>query len=207
MLLRDTALADHLDPSWLAQQMRDSGLVGIGLYLVTFSIGELMAIPATVFFATAVGVYGFMPGGLLACFGAAVACTFSFAVARATGRWILEKRSPGVFARYAPYIESQPIRAIIVLRLLYGASPPVNWLLALADIRPREFVIGTVGGLVPNALVYAWLIDQIAFHDAPEFPRWAAGLVLVAIMVISAILHRYMMRKFSDSPVETPPAS
>jgi len=196
LLFTTSGVADQLDPDALARRLRDAGPAGIALFLIAFSLGELTQVPATVFFVTAMGVYGLATGLVLAAVGASVACTFAFLVVRVTGRWVLETRSLEFFTHYAPYIETQPVRAVVFLRLIFGASPPVNWALALTPISIRDFLVGTVVGLTPNVAAYAWLIHEMAFNEEPDVPRWAALVLLVLMVVACAAAHRAMMRRF-----------
>jgi uncharacterized membrane protein YdjX (TVP38/TMEM64 family) len=194
LIVRVSGVGDHLDADQIAERMRASGTTGIGLFIAAFSLGSLTQVPGTVFLVAALAVYGGVRGAIVGTIGAIVACTFSFLVVRITGRWILESKSLAVFAKYAPYIERQPIRAIVFLRLIFGASPPVNWALALSAVRTREFLVGTVLGIVPNLAVYIWLIHELAFDEQPDLPRWAVVVLLATVVGVSVVAHRRMMR-------------
>jgi phospholipase D1/2 len=184
----------YLDPRALAERVRDSGPLGVLVFVAAFCVGEVTQAPATVFFAAAVGVWGLPAGALVAVVAAITACTFAFASVRVTGRWILQGRSLEALQRYAPYIESAPLRTTILLRLVLGAAPPVNWALALAAIGWRDFLLGTAIGMTPNVAIYVWLLDQIAFASDPLLPAWAVIILLLAVVSAGALTLRAMSR-------------
>ncbi len=185
----------YLDPRALAERLRDSGPLGVLVFVAAFCVGEVTYVPATVFFAAAIGVWGLPVGTLVAVIAAITACTFAFATVRVTGRWILEGRSLEALQRYAPYIESAPLRTTILLRLIIGAAPPVNWALALSAIGWRDFLLGTTIGMTPNVAIYVWLLDQLAFASDPMLPAWAVIILLLAVMCAGALAHRSMSRR------------
>jgi len=185
----------YLDPEALAARIRDSGPLGVLVFVAAFCVGELVQVPGTVFFAVAVGVWGLPTGVLVAVVAAIVACTFAFAAVRVTGRWILQGRSLEALRRYVPYIESAPLRTTILLRLVMGASPPINWALALSAIGWRDFLLGTTIGMTPNVAIYVWLLDQLAFASDPVLPAWVVIVLLLAVVSAGVLAHRAMSRR------------
>lgn len=191
---------DYLDPTDLAERIRGTGAAGVLVFFAAFGVGEVTQLPATAFFTTAVGVWGLPAGAAISVAGAISACTFAFALVRLSGRWILEGRSLEALRRYAPYIETAPLRATIVLRLLIGAAPPVNWALALSTIGWRDFLVGTAIGMTPNVLAYAWLLDQLVFTSRPVLPAWFVIVLLLAVASLAALLHRRLSRRGRRGP-------
>jgi len=188
-------LFEYLDPDKLAERIRSSGPLGIAVFVAAFGLGELTQVPGTLFFATAVGVWGLPVGVIVGVSGAILACTFAFATVRLAGRWVLDGRSLDAIQRFVPAIESAPLRTTVLLRLTLGASPPVNWALALSAIGWREFLIGTVIGITPNVTAYVWLLDQLAFTSEPVIPKWAVVALLLVLVGIGVQVNRRLQRR------------
>ena len=195
-LLADSGgLLEFLDPETLADRIRSSGSLGIVVFVAAFCLGELVQVPGTLFFATAVGVWGLPAGVIVGVTAAIAACTFAFATVRLAGRWVLDGRSLEAIQRFVPAIESAPLRTTVLLRLTLGASPPVNWALALSAIGWREFLIGTVIGITPNVTAYVWLLDQLAFTSEPVIPKWGVVTLLLVLVGIGVQVNRRLQRR------------
>ena len=58
-------------------------------------------------------------------------------------------------------LDSQPIRAVIILRLVFIMHPSLNYLLALTSISFRDYLIGSAIGLVAPISFFVFLFDRL----------------------------------------------
>lgn len=157
-----TGLAERLDVETVREMMQSAGLLGFGLFVGLFVVGELMHVPGMVFMGAASIAYGQLYGSLAAYSGALASVIVSFYVVRGIGgqplgalRW---KWARKVFGR----LESHPIQTVAVLRLFMWVSPPLNYGLAMSGIRFRDYLIGSALGLALPVPVIVFFFDWFA---------------------------------------------
>jgi len=161
-----------LSPSEIVERLREAmvsaGPLGVGLFVVVFAVGELAHIPGVVFVAAAALAYGRLAGGMVGYAGAVFSVAVSFWVVRTIGGKALAAIERPWVRRILDRLESQPIRVIVILRLLLWMAPPLNYALAMSNVRFRDYIIGSAIGLVvPIALAATFLDYAIVYFLAP----------------------------------------
>ncbi|MCA9219280.1 MAG: TVP38/TMEM64 family protein [Planctomycetales bacterium] len=160
-----TGLTDRLDVRQVRDWVESAGAWGIALFLLIFSVGQLLHVPGMVFVAAAIFLYGRFAGGGLALIGAVTAVTFSFVLVRAVGGKALGEIERPLMKKLLAHIDQRPIRVVAMLRLIFWMLPPLNYALALTNVRLRDYVLGsTLGLLIPvgvAAFCFEWLFEQL----------------------------------------------
>lgn len=165
-----------LSAAQLRATLGGAGPAGALLFLGAFVLGELVHIPGLVFVAVAVLGYGRLGGFLLGYLGALLSVSVAFALFRGVGGQALGVAGAGAgialpegswlrrpfFRRLLQHLADRPLRAVVVLRLLFIMTPAVNALLALSPLRFRHFLAGSAIGLLPAIAVVALLGDWLA---------------------------------------------
>jgi uncharacterized membrane protein YdjX (TVP38/TMEM64 family) len=170
---------EHLTIEGVRALVGGAGTWGVGLFVLSFCVGELVQVPGLVFVAAAVLFYGPRYGGPFAYVAALVSISVSFALVRAVaGRAGAPKPPPeeeaaastsfslvrAVRARIRSWmgrLETQPIRTIALLRLVLLFSPPLNYALALSRVRFRDYLLGSALGLLPPTVAAVALFDEL----------------------------------------------
>jgi uncharacterized membrane protein YdjX (TVP38/TMEM64 family) len=161
---RYTGVAEHLDAESIRELVRSAGAWGWALYIATFAGGEFIHIPGMVFVLAGILIYGQVIGFGLAWMASVVSVCFSFVVVRRLGGTPLGNVEKPWVKRILGRLNAQPIRTIVVLRLLLWLAPPVNYALALTTVRFRDYLIGSALGLIAPvagvAILFDWLFNQ-----------------------------------------------
>jgi len=150
-----TGLTDNLSPELIRENVEKAGYWGILLYLVIFSVGELIHVPGMVFVAAGILVFGGWLGFLMALIGALVSVCFSFVIVRTVGGKAITGIDRPFIKKMLARLDKRPITTVIVLRLILWLLPALNYALALSNIRFRDYTIGSGIGLVIPVLVFA----------------------------------------------------
>ncbi len=70
-----------------------------------------------------------------------------------------------IFRRILDRLVTQPIRTVALLRLIFWMAPPLNYALAMSNVRYRDYLVGSAIGLtVPIAgvsLFFDWLLGRL----------------------------------------------
>ena len=158
-----TGLAEALSRDALRASVERAGMLGPPLFIGAFCLGLLFHVPATgiLFVAIAVTLYGRMAGGLLAYAGAVVGVLASFVIVRGIGGRPLAAIKNKHARRILEKLEARPILTVVVLRVVFFAGAPVNYALALSTLRPRDYVVGSIVGLVAPIVPMVFFFDVL----------------------------------------------
>ncbi len=148
---RATGLAEVLTVDGIRESMRAAGVAGFVVFVVTFSVGQLLYIPGFVFVMVAGLAYGPLWGSIASVIAATVSVAVSFVIVRTIGGQPLKNLdiTRPFLQKPLDRLEQQPIRSMIVIRLFLWAIPPVNYTLAMSGVTFRDYMIAAVIGMTP----------------------------------------------------------
>ena len=138
--------------------MSDAGWLGIVAYVAAFIVGNLAQVPSNVFLAAAVLSYGFFPGYPLALGSIILSVSVSFFFVRGVGGKALTAVERPWVRKALNRLDRYPVSTVVILRLAFAGSPWLNYLLAMSDIRFRDYLLGSAVGLTPHLAVLAGLL-------------------------------------------------
>ncbi len=125
------------------------------LFVGAFVAGGLIGLPGMAFVLGARLAFGPYAGGVLAYVAGMCAITLPFITARYLRRQAAEPWRPKqkLAARAMAMLETHPIRAVVLLRLVLWFNPPLSYALALTPLRLRDYLIGCALALAPVVAV------------------------------------------------------
>ena len=163
-----TGLRSRLSPEVIKSLFFAYPVWGIVLFCLAFSLGNLLYVPGWVFLVGAVFALGKEWGGVATLVAALCSSTISFLLVRAVGGTALRsfnhRWADKIFAR----LDERPILSVASLRLMFQTLPALNYALALADIRFRDYLAGTVLGLPIPIFLYCYFFELIFQHLLPR---------------------------------------
>lgn len=154
-----TGISDDLTRESIQEMMQGAGLLGLLAFLGVFAVGELLHVPGLVFVAAAIVAYGQLVGGFAGYLGALVSVSVSFVVVRVVGGQPLADVKRPFLKKWLDRLDAKPIRSVAVLRLILWMAPPLNYALAMSNLRFREYLIGSAIGLVIPITIVAVLFE------------------------------------------------
>ncbi len=196
--------------------IRDAGAIGVVAYAVLYVGAAIALLPGSVLTLGAGFAYGAFWGTLLVSPVSTLAATCAFVVSRTFGRSWVERKVAGDprFARLNRAVERRGLRLVILLRL----SPILpfnilNYALGLTSIRTRDYVLGSLIGMLPGTILYVYLgslvtsASQLASGTLPDAgPAQTAvywgGLVasIVAAVVVTRMARRALRDELEQAP-------
>jgi len=120
-------------------------------------------VPGLLFVSAAALAYGPVGGFFAGYIGAGLNCTVSFLVYRKVGGQPLTLLRWAWARRVMAGIDSRPIRTVVLIRTVLWLVPPVSVVFAMTSIRPRDYAIGNVEGLVFPIMCAALFVDSALF--------------------------------------------
>jgi uncharacterized membrane protein YdjX (TVP38/TMEM64 family) len=157
-----SGLNDHFNLAFLQHQIDENRLTGLLIFVLLFALGNLIQIPGWLFLAAAVLTLGRSWGGLATYVAACISCVLTFFTIRLIGGDALRQLQNKTAVRILAQLDAQPIRSVVLLRVLFQTVPALNYALALSGIRFRQYLTGTLLGLPLPILLYCLFFDYLA---------------------------------------------
>ena len=157
-----SGLRDHFNLVFIRQLMLQHRIGGLMLFVLLFSLGNLIQIPGWVFLAAAVLTLGRAWGGAVTYVAAVTSCAFTFVTIRALGGNALRLLKNRVAVRILRELDAHPIGSVALLRILFQTAPALNYALAMSGIKLRTYLIGTLVGLPVPIALYCIFFDVLA---------------------------------------------
>jgi len=121
--------------------------------------------------------------------GAVAASTATHLAARYAGADWARSRIPRGLHRFTERLEQRPLRSVGTLRMLLWLNPGVDFLMAVSQVRLRDYLLGTLIGIsLPTALrVY---VGQKGLEAAQGPNAWVLAGLLTMVLAV-ALVRRY----------------
>lgn len=148
---RLTGFADELTVDGIRESMRAAGTGGFVVFVAIFCVGQLLYIPGFVFVMVSGLAYGPVWGSVASVIAATISVAVSFIIVRTVGGQPLKSTQIGWSFLQKPLdrLEQQPIRSMVVIRLVLWSIPPVNYTLAMSGVSFRDYMIAAIIGMTP----------------------------------------------------------
>jgi uncharacterized membrane protein YdjX (TVP38/TMEM64 family) len=192
---RWTDLGDWLEPQTLAAYLTGAfrGPWGPLFVLAGFIVGSLIAVPVTLLILVTALIYGPAPGALYAMAGSASAAMATYGLGYYLGRQAVERLSGGSIGRLSERLARRGILTVIAVRIIPVAPfTVINLFAGASHIRFRDYLIGTLIGMVPGVAAMAVFAEGILalVRDADLQHFLVAALALVFIVGLTLLARR-----------------
>lgn len=157
-----SGLRDHLNLDFLRHKIVENKLNGLLIFVLLFSLGNLIQVPGWIFLAAAVLALGQTWGGIATYIAAIISCVVTFLTIRLIGGDALRALKGKLATRILGQIDAQPIQSVIVLRVLFQTVPALNYALAMSGIKFRSYLTGTLLGLPLPIMLYCLFFAYLA---------------------------------------------
>jgi phospholipase D1/2 len=170
----------------------------VGAYI----FAALTAIPITlVIFATAV-VFGPAAGFVYAILGSLVSASLTFALGHVFGRDLVRRLGGSRLNTLSRWLRHRGLLAMLTVRLIPVAPfTVVNLVAGASHIRFRDFLLGTIFGMVPGTIAITVFSDRLAAAVHHPSPVNIALLVGSAIVIGTAAFaaYRWLRRREAEN--------
>lgn len=152
-------LRAHFNLEFLRQQIIAHQLGGLLIFVLLFSLGNLIQVPGWIFLAAAVLALGPPMGGLVTYAAAVISCGITFIVIRFVGGDALRQVDKPAISRILRHLDTRPILSVALARILFQTAPPLNYALAMSGIKLRQYLAATMLGLPLPIFFYCIFFD------------------------------------------------
>jgi uncharacterized membrane protein YdjX (TVP38/TMEM64 family) len=172
----------YANPQQLRALLLEAGVWGPLLFIVLFTVAELINVPGALFVVGASLTWPPAMAMAVAYAGAMSAAVTAFAVARYLAADVVRRYLPARFHTYDKRLAANGLWTVIVLRLLFFLAPWVHMGLGVSRVSFRDFVLGTAIGVIPGVVIVG------AFGAAIQ--RWARHVPasVWVVLIVSGIV-------------------
>ncbi len=163
------------------------------IVIATIMLAGLLVVPLTMLVIVAVLTFGPIEGLLYSHIGATLSALLAFGIGHGLGRQSVRRLAGSWVNRLSRRLGERGILAVIVLRIIPIAPfTVINMVAGASHIRFRDFLLGTLIGLLPGMLALSAFVDGL-LRTLRE-PSWRTAIWLLAIIGIIT-LGMYLLRK------------
>ena len=207
---RYTPLSAWLEPARLielGESLRESPLAPL-FVLLAFVGGGLILFPVVVLVAVTAAVFGPLLGGLYALIGATLSGASTFAIGRHLSRQTVRGLAGPRLNDLSRRLGERGLLAIVFARVVpVGPFSVVNIVAGASHIGWRDFLLGTVIGLLPGVTVASIFVDRVAAAiREPGTPTFALLAVVGAILIALIFIIRRRLGARAEARRELAPA-
>ena len=157
-----SGLRDNFSLEFLQRKIFENKISGLLIFVLLFSLGNLIQIPGWVFLAAAVLALGRTMGGIATYIAASISCVVTFLTIRFVGGDALRQLNNKIATGLLRQLDAHPIKSIVLLRILFQTMPALNYALALSGVKFRNYLLGTLLGLPLPIALYCLFFDYLA---------------------------------------------
>lgn len=158
--LAETAgLLDQASPEGIRDLVAQWGGYGVAVYLIAFTLGQLVYVPGMFFVVAGSLIFGGVNGFLLSMLGAVLSVSLSFFVARFLGGTPLANPQREWLKRVLRRLDTNPVSSMFILRLLVSTAPWLNYLLGMSSVKYRDYLLAAVLGMMLPILLTVVFTD------------------------------------------------
>jgi uncharacterized membrane protein YdjX (TVP38/TMEM64 family) len=168
------------NPQLIKAEVLSWGIWGPLAYILLFAIGPSFLVPGLVMTMAGGLAFGTLWGSVYAMIGADLGALIAFGGGRFLGRSFVERIIGRRFEKLLGQLKRHGFQIIFYLRLV--PMIPYNALNLLAGASPitfRDYMWASVIGMVPGAILFAFLGDALWHPTSPRF-FLALGLIVVS---------------------------
>lgn len=176
----------------------DAGPLAPLAFVALYAVLTVLLVPGAFVTAAAGALFGTVLGTLLAVVGATLGAIAAFFIARRLGREQVEQIAGRRIGAVDGWLRRRGLLAVLYLRLIpLVPFSALNYAAGVTAVRPRDYVLGTVVGIVPGAFAYAALGGSLSDPTSPQF---VAAVALVVVLAVGAPLVDRLLRRRETDP-------
>ena len=131
------------------------------IYILLFTIGNLLQIPGWIFLAGSIIAIGEVNGFLITLISAWFSCVVGFFIVGLFAKDSFRKIESSWVKSFLSKMDQYPISTNAILRVVFQNAPLLNYSLALSGISFRSYFLGALIGLPISILIYTLFINEI----------------------------------------------
>lgn len=174
----------HIKPRNIKRYILSYGKFAALAFVIIYSLKPILfVVPASLLSIMAGGIFGPWKAFLLSMVSCFLSASFAFFLAKKLGKPFVDKILKGKVMKLDNGIEKHGFIIMLLMRLSFVfAYDPLSYASGLTSMKYKDFILGTVIGIVPEMLAYSFMGKNFerGFSVKAFFP-------LIIIFIIASI--------------------
>jgi uncharacterized membrane protein YdjX (TVP38/TMEM64 family) len=184
-----TYLVDRTFVEHVVDSMGAFGPIG---FIATYALVTILLLPGVILNILAGPLFGPIVGAIFVTAGATIGATFDFVLSRKLGKPFFRDKVTKYIKHLDDYdriLRKRGILAVILLRLVPVLPFTIaNIVLAFTGVKYRDFIAGTILGVLPVAFIYAYFGSAVFHLDT-------TNIILASLLVLSLFITIPFLKK------------
>lgn len=172
---------DLPDPSYIRDRVASAGPWGIALFVVLYAVLSATPFPASTLTIASGLLFGLAVGATVVVVAATMGAYLGYWGARALGRGQVARTEWDRLRRLDAMLGRRGLLSVLLVRLVPLPFSLVNYAAGVSAVGQRDYVVGTMIGIVPATVAYTALG---AYGTSPL--SWPFAIALLAVLAIAA---------------------
>ncbi len=196
-LLTNVDILTSFNQNWIDRDIRANGISGLFYFLAIGIVLTACGFPRQLVAFLGGYAFGFFWGTLIATLAALLGCVLVFYTSKYAVGPLIRKKFARQTAAIDRFLDTQPTRKTIIIRLLpIGSNILTNLLAGTTKVKARAFFVGSAVGYLPQMIVFALLGKGMLIGS-----EWKIAVSIV-LLVISSVLSINVYKRYKRSAVE-----
>lgn len=179
----------------IKEKVLEFGVMAPMVYVAVYVIATFVFVPGAPLTIAGGALFGSVFGTLYTVIGATIGASLAFLLSRFLGRDFVGALEGERFKKLAEYdetIEKNGFGAVLFLRFVpLVPFNGLNFALGLTKVKFRDYVLGTIFGIIPGTFAYVYLGDSVA-----SLRVWniVGAVILLAALSFGAVFFKKKKR-------------
>lgn len=189
--------------SEVAAFVRSAGPAAPLFFVVLYVAATVLVVPGAVLTVAGGVLFGTAWGTVLSVIAASIGAGAAFEVGRWLGRDQVERIAGERISRFDAWLGRRGFTAVLYVRLIPILPFNVlNYAAGVTGLRRRDYLLGTVIGIIPGTFAYAALGGNF---DDPTSPAFISAVVLIVVLAVGGpTVNRVLRRRGVGAPPTSP---
>ena len=198
LVVHYTPLGTYLSPEKLGSYLEVTSRWAPAAFILAYTLGVCLFVPATVFIALGVALFGVFWGFVYSWLGSLAGSSASFYMARYLGRDFAARLVGKRLKKYDESIENCGFSTVLYLRLACLPFTPLNFAMGITKVRFQDFFWGTALGIFVVTLAITFSVGAIKdiWTGGLYDPSLAWKVVLVVCLFAVSFFVPKMIKRF-----------
>lgn len=195
-------------PNWTLETIRDFiqgfGVWAIVIYILLMALNTVTIMPPTLILIVLSGIlFGPFVGSLALWTGLLIGSVAAFMIARLLAQDFVTRRLGGRAAVFNQRLATSGFSVVFIARVL--GLPPyeiVNYASGLSQIKFRDFLLATMFGSIPGAILFAATGDRLLDPDPTDPVLYALPAFFIITLIVTRTAGWMKKRENNQQPVD-----
>lgn len=195
-------LASYVNLEKINQWVEAAGSLGPVIFIGVCIAGVILHLPEILLIAIGSVLFGSVRGFIYGWIGSIAGSTITFLLVRYFMKDVFQRKFAVRF-RYLRGIDGHLLKhgfkTMLLLRLVLLMSPPVNWFIAVTQVKFSHYLAGSMIGIIPGVAITAYAAENIAgvksFDELITPHHIIALLLIMVLIVVTGIAARKILGK------------